>query len=278
MKFSMMLWYIRRYIFICVQRLSFRLHRGAVFFFQIFFFFSLSASLSGEKPSTRTRFSRSSLSCSHPDFITSAMTFSIISDGFFSFSPFSQSAPPASSLLQLIAPPFYSLHLLCFPFPPPLVSPSGLFAPPSRMIRLRPQTAVCWPRRWPYEGNSDIAPLVAHQFRPPPQHPRTPVYPLFIWCHGRGINSEGKSMCYVSLVRCLVYSALAFWKNITLGGESRPSSIFVVGILGFHCIAVQNNRDQIEKKKNKRTGALNCQKLHFDIGCHRFHWSGTECV
>lgn len=58
-------------------------------------------------------------------------------------------------------------------------------------------------------------------------------------------------MCYVSLERCLVYSALAFWKNITLGGESRPSSIFVVGILGFYCIAVQNNRDQIEKKKKK---------------------------
>lgn len=78
-------------------------------------------------------------------------------------------------------------------------------------------------------------------------------------------------MCYVSLVRCLVYSAFGFWKNITFGGESRPSSIFVVGILGFYCIMVQNNRDQIEKKINKRMGALNCQKLHFDIGCHRFN-------
>lgn len=129
MKFSMMLWYIRRYIFICVQRLSFRLHHGAVFFSD--FFFSLSASLSGEKPSTRTRFSRSSPSCSHPDFITSAMTFSIISDGFFSFSPFCQSAPPASSLLQLDLPRRTSF----------LLSPSPLLTvPPSPGFSLR---ALC---------------------------------------------------------------------------------------------------------------------------------------
>lgn len=131
MKFSMMLWYIRRYIFICVQRLSFRLHHGAVFFFQIFFFLSLSASLSGEKPSTRARFSRSSPSCSHRDFITSAMTFSIISDVIFSFSPFCQSAPPASSLLQLDLPRRTSF----------LLSPSPLLPiPPSSGFSLR---ALC---------------------------------------------------------------------------------------------------------------------------------------
>lgn len=279
MKFSVMLWYIRWYIFICVQRLSFRLHHCAVFFFSRFFF-SLSASL-WEKPSTRTRFSRSSPSCSHPDFITSALTFSIISDVFFFFLSFFAKAPllppPSFNLISLVAPPFYFLHLLRFPFPPPLVSPSGLFAPPSHMIHLRPQTAVWWRRRWPYKGNSDVAPLVAHQFRPPHSTPEHLYIRYLFGVTGVGLIAGGKSMCYVSLVHCLVYSALAFWKNISLGGESRPSSIFVVGILGFYCIAVQNNQDQIEKKK-KRMGALNCQKLHFDIGCHRFHWSGTECV
>lgn len=56
-------------------------------------------------------------------------------------------------------------------------------------------------------------------------------------------------MCYVTLVRCLVYSVLALRKNISLGGESRPSGIFVEGILGFYCMALQNNQDQIEGKK-----------------------------
>lgn len=247
MKFSVMLWSIRRYIFICVQRLSFRLHHGAVFFFFQIFFLSLCFPMR-KTLHQDTLFSLISVVLSSRLHHLRFDLFNHLWCFFFLSLLFAKAPllpPPSFNLISLVAPPFYFLHLLRFPFPPPLVSPSGLFAPPSRMIHLRPQTAVWWRRRWPYEGNSDVAPLVAHQFRPPHSTPEHLYIRYLFGVTGVGLIAGEKSMCYVSLVHCLVYSALAFWKNISLGGESRPSSIFVVGILGFYCIAVQNNRDQI---------------------------------
>lgn len=68
-----------------------------------------------------------------------------------------------------------------------------------------------------------------------------------------GLIAGGKKyvLCVSGALFCLF--CLSFLeKHQPRKGELRPSGISVLGILGVYCIAVQNNRDQIEKKKKRK--------------------------